>query len=219
MYSRSALESSRSTPGRSPLPATVGSRTGSCEPAACRRARRSRRASSMTAVSVLPDRCASSFASASTSSSRLMVVRTHQIIQACHQYAYAGLDCASPRVAQTPLHPNCGAVVCHLTTGRDSVLRTFSVTQSSHQSHASAPISHPRGGELDCLRPISERSRTVGNGRQSRRSAGRMSFRRPGNQRGHHVRRADRWRRSSRATSGGRNSPTRPARDQAFGAR
>ena len=124
MYSRSALESSRSTPGRSPLPATVGSRTGSREPAACRRARRSRRASSMTAVSVLPDRCASSFASASTSSSRLMVVRMHQIIQACHQYASADVDCESPQVAQTPFHQNCGAVVRHLTTSQDSVLRT-----------------------------------------------------------------------------------------------
>ena len=124
MYARSALESSRSTPGRSPLPATVGSCTGSCKPAACRRARRSRRASSMTAVSVVPDRWASSFASASTSSSRLMVVRMHQIIRACHQYANADVNCESPRVAQTAFHPNRGAVVRYLTTSQDSVLRT-----------------------------------------------------------------------------------------------
>jgi hypothetical protein len=40
----------------------------------------------VTAVSVLPERWASSLASVSTCLSRLIVVRTHQSIQLCHQY-------------------------------------------------------------------------------------------------------------------------------------
>jgi hypothetical protein len=98
--SRKPAESSRWTPGWRPLPSTVGSCVGVGASVASRRARRSRSASSMTAVSVRPVCWASALASARSRSSRVIVVRTHQSIIPSHQYARLaeyGLSAASER--------------------------------------------------------------------------------------------------------------------------
>ncbi len=74
MRSSNAAESSRSTPGRSLLPAKTGCLTARCRGRRSRLASDSRTASSMTEFSVLPERAASTFSRASSSSSSRMVV-------------------------------------------------------------------------------------------------------------------------------------------------
>ncbi len=90
-----AAESSKSIPGRNPLPPLVVSRTrarGSARVAL--RASRSRRDSSMMAVRVMPDRAASRLVSRrSASPSRIVVLMTHISIQRkasiCHRPEHA----------------------------------------------------------------------------------------------------------------------------------
>ncbi len=83
--SREAV-SSRSIPGRTPLPRTVVSLTGPARLLAFRRLSTPRSASSMTEVRVRPDSAASFFASANTASSSRTVVRMHQDISIEHKY-------------------------------------------------------------------------------------------------------------------------------------
>ena len=85
MRSSRPAPSSRSTPGRSWLPANVGSFNFGLERSRRWRASDARRASSTTELSVLPERAAISFASARSWSSMVMVVRMHQSVLRSHQ--------------------------------------------------------------------------------------------------------------------------------------
>lgn len=85
MRSSNAAESSRSTPGRSLLPAKTGSLAARCRGRRSRLASDSRTASSMTEFSVLPERAASTFSRASSSSSSRMVVLMHRSMRTAHQ--------------------------------------------------------------------------------------------------------------------------------------
>jgi len=84
--SSSDVLSSRSTWARTPPPLTVFNRTGLDFVRTFRRASDSRNASSITAVSVLPDSAACLLAWARRCSSSRTVVRMHQSMQDAHQY-------------------------------------------------------------------------------------------------------------------------------------